>query len=183
MIHDLMQKQTGSVHYMRVLNTSPERYLQDAQLAKKEIYLEDFLQQHQHFSRFFDYVDGLLGLKVEATMERIASCLAKKWQKPYSRMCEYNKSRIAITLVWATHQCIWGYRVPACLISIKHLQWEDGMVLNLFQQARPKITKNGKTFTKFYQTDILGRTNLVDQKQKSGIRTQPIKWTHILQAQ
>ena len=63
----------------------------------------------------------------------IASCLATKWQKPYSRTCGYFKSRFAITLVRATHQCIRGYRVPDHKISVQRPQWEDSDGLKLFR--------------------------------------------------
>ena len=36
---------------------------------------------------------------------------AKKWRQPYSRMCGYVNSRIAITLVRATHRCIRGVQI------------------------------------------------------------------------
>ena len=54
-------------------------------------------------------------------------------QKPYSETYGYIKSRIAITLVWATHLCIWGYRVTAHKINVHQLQWKDGAGLNIFR--------------------------------------------------
>ena len=65
-------------------------------------------------------------------LKRIAIRLTTKWQKPYSRTCGYFKSRIAITLVWATHLCIQGYKVMEHWISMQIPQWEDSAVLNLF---------------------------------------------------
>ena len=53
--------------------------------------------------------------------------------------CGYVKSRVAITLVRATHQCIRGSRVPAHRISVKRPQWEYGAGLNLFGWG-PQIT-------------------------------------------
>ena len=67
------------------------------------MYLEAFLQQRRHLSPFFDSVDGLLGVEATATLKRIASRLATKWKQPYSKTCGYVKSRVAITLVRATH--------------------------------------------------------------------------------
>ena len=66
-------------------------------------------------------------------LKRISSCPATKWWQPYSRMCRYVKSRIAITLVRATHWCIWGSGVPAHRIGVQRPQWEDGAKLNLFR--------------------------------------------------
>ena len=76
---------------------------------------------------------GLIRVEAEATLKRIASHLTQKWKEPYSRTCGYVKSRVAITLVPATHCCIQGGRVTASLISVTCLQWEDSAGLHLFK--------------------------------------------------
>ena len=91
------------------------------------------LQQRRHFSPFVTSVDGLLGLEATATLKRIASRFSSKWRQYYSKTCRYVKSRIAITLVRATHRCIRGSQVPAHKISVQRQQWEDGAVLELFR--------------------------------------------------
>ena len=70
------------------------------------MYLEVCIQQRRHFSPFVASVDGLMGVEATATLKRIASRLATKWKQPYSKTCKYVKSRVAITLVRATHLCI-----------------------------------------------------------------------------
>ena len=112
---------------------TPERCLEEAERGKKKMYLEDFLHQRQHFSPFVASVDGLLRVEATATLRRIASRLASKWKQPYSKTCGYVKSRIAITLVQATHRCIRGSRVPAHKISVQRPLWEDGAGLALFR--------------------------------------------------
>ena len=97
------------------------------------MYLEACLQQRRHFSPSVASVDGLLGLDTTAILKRLASCLSTKWKQSYSKTCEYVKSRIAITLVCATHCCIRGSRVPAHRISVQRPQWEDAAGLNLFR--------------------------------------------------
>ena len=97
------------------------------------MYLEAFLQQRRHFSPFVASVDGLLGVEATATIKRIASRLDIKWRQPYSRTCGYVKSRIAITLVCATHRCIRESRVPEHRISVQRPQWEDGAGITLFR--------------------------------------------------
>ena len=84
----------------------PENCLHEAEWVKKKIYLEDYLQQRWYFSPFVASVDGLLGVEATATMKMLASRLSTKWKQSYSKMCGYVKSRIAITLVRATHRCI-----------------------------------------------------------------------------
>ena len=126
---------------MRVVNTdakshmakSLEKFLQEAERGKKRMYLAACLQQRRHFSHFVASVDGLLGVEATATLKRLASRLAIKWKQPYSKTCGYVKSRIAITMVHATHFCIQGSRVPAHQISVQQPQWEDCAGLNLFR--------------------------------------------------
>ena len=141
LIRDLWQQGTDSVHDMRVVNTDalthrkkdPEKCLHEAERGKKKMYLEACLQQRRHFFPFFASVDGLLGVEATATLKRIASRLATEWRQPYSKTCGYINSRVAVTLVRATHLCLRGSWVPAHRISVKRPQWEDGVGLNLFQ--------------------------------------------------
>ena len=91
------------------------------------------LQQRRHYSPFVALVDGLLGVEATATLKRIASRLATKWRQTYSNTCGYVKSRVAITLVRATHRCLRGSRVPAHQISVQRPKWEDGAGLNFFR--------------------------------------------------
>ena len=126
---------------MRVVNTdaltyqlkAPEKCLHEAEKGKKKMYLEACLQQRRQFSPFVTLVDGLQGVEATDTLKRIASRLATKWNQSYSKTCEYVKSRIAITLVRATHRCIQGSRVTAHRISVQQPQWENGVRLNLFR--------------------------------------------------
>ena len=81
----------------------PEKCLQEAEKAKKKMYLEACLQKCRHFLPFVASVDGIMEGEAADTLKRIASHLATKWLKPYLRMCEYVNIRIVITLVQATH--------------------------------------------------------------------------------
>ena len=80
---------------MRVVNTdskshsakTPEKFLQEAERAKKKIYLESCLQQRRHLYTFVASVDGLLGVELMATLKSIDILLAKKWRQPYSSTC------------------------------------------------------------------------------------------------
>ena len=109
-----------------------EKCLQEAERVKKNMYLEACLQQRRKFLPFVSSVDELLGVEATATLKRIDSDLTTKWRQPYSRTYGYVNSRIFITLMWATHRCIRGSRVPAHNISVQHLQWEYGTKINLF---------------------------------------------------
>ena len=48
--------------------------------------------------------------------------LYQKCKELYSCTCRYVKSRVAITLVRATHHCIRGVRVPASYTSVTRTQ-------------------------------------------------------------
>ena len=99
----------------------------------KKMYLEACLQKRRQFSLFVASVDGLLRVEETATLKSIASRLATKWWQPYSKTCGYVKSRVAITLVRATHRCLRGSHVPANQISVQQTQWEDRSGLSLFR--------------------------------------------------
>ena len=126
---------------MRVVNTDSLTYLEkalekclhEAEKGKKRMYLEACLQQRRHFYPFVASVDGMLGVEATDTLKRIASRLATKWRQPYSKTCGYIKSRVATTLVRATHRCLCGSRVPSHRIIVQRPQWEDGLGLNLFR--------------------------------------------------
>ena len=93
LICDLCQNGTDSVHNTRVVNTdakyhsekTPKKCLEEAERAKKKMYLEACIQQRRHFLPLVSSVDGLPGVEATATLKRIASRLAKKWRQPYSR--------------------------------------------------------------------------------------------------
>ena len=74
---------------MRLVNTddksywenSPEKCLGEAEKSNKKMYLERCLQQRRHLSPFVASVDGLPGVESKATLKRISSRLASKWQQ------------------------------------------------------------------------------------------------------
>ena len=141
LIRYLCQQGTDSVNDMSVVNTDAlthrtkdlEKSLHEAERGKKKMYMEACLQQSRHFSPFVASVDELLEVEATATLKRLASLLATKWKQSYSKTCRYINSRIAITLVRATHRCIRGSQVPAHRISVHRPQWDDGAGLNLFR--------------------------------------------------
>ena len=71
---------------MRVMNTDaklhrtkdPDKFLQEAEMGKKRMYLEACLQQRRHFSPFFASVDGLLEVEAMETLKRLASRLSNQ---------------------------------------------------------------------------------------------------------
>ena len=130
-----------SIHGMHVVNTdaisyqskTPEKCLDTTEHENKRNYPNTCLNEHRKLTPFVESVVGLLSVKAEATLKRIARCLAQNWKEPYSHTCRYVKGGSEITLVWATHRCTRGARVPASSISVTLTQWEDGSGLYLFR--------------------------------------------------
>ena len=110
----------------------PEKVLASQEKSKKRKYLEKCLQQRRHFTPFVVSTDGMLGREANTTLKRVALKLAAKWQKPYSQVCGFVKSRMSIAIVRATHQCLRGSRIPTAQISCRPL-WEDGAGLSLYE--------------------------------------------------
>ena len=69
----------------------------------------------------------------EAYCQRLASKLADKWQKPYSSVMGYVKSRLSIALVRAVHLTIMGSRIPATKIGRRRPLWEGAAGLALYR--------------------------------------------------
>ena len=113
------------------LRTS-EKCLATAERENKPKYLDSCLQQRQHFSPSEELVYSLLGMETEATLKRLVSRLPTKWKQPYSRTCGYVQSRVAITLIRATHCCIRGSQMPAIQISVQRPQWGNGAGLSAY---------------------------------------------------
>ena len=62
------------------LSINPKKCLETSYEEKKSNYLVACLKQRRHFTPFVVSVDGLLGIKEEATMKGIASILVTKWK-------------------------------------------------------------------------------------------------------
>ena len=80
-----------------------------------------------HFTPFAVSADGLYGKEADALMKRLAKLLADKWQRPYSQVCGWIKSRLAIAICRAVHLCLYGSRVTEHRRPI----FEDGAGLTL----------------------------------------------------
>ena len=126
---------------MRVVNTNavsyqsktPEKCMETAWREKKRKYLNYFLNERRHFTPFVNLVGEIMGVEAEKTLKCITSHLTQKWQEPYSRTCWYVKSRVAITLVQATHRCIRGSRVLTSRIIMTRPKWEYGTGFHIFR--------------------------------------------------
>ena len=102
---------------------------------RKKKYLEHCLQQRCAFTPFVISVDGLLGYEANNLLKRLAVHLSEKWQKPYSVICGFVKSRVSLACVRTTHPCLRGSCTPFRSIS-REIQWEDGAGTGLYRIDR-----------------------------------------------
>jgi hypothetical protein len=86
----------------------PYKVLARHEKEKKEKYVEHCLAQRRHFTPLVFLVDGLRGTEADAATKRLASRLAAKWKRTYSEVCEFVRSRIAITFVKTRSLCLRG---------------------------------------------------------------------------
>ena len=88
----------------------PQKAIARQETAKKDKYVPPCLKRRRHFTPLVFSVDGLRGVEATAACNRVASCLAKKWQRPYSELCGYVRSRISLALARTTSLCLCGPR-------------------------------------------------------------------------
>ena len=99
-------------YYVSYIQKTPEKSLQTAEREKRCKYMGACLQKFHHLQPFIISVDGRMIIEAEATLKFLTRQLAAKWRQPYSPTCVYIWSRVAITMMCATHRCIWGSHVP-----------------------------------------------------------------------
>ena len=129
-IFDVQVTDTDQPSYLRM---DPKKALETLAAAKKNKYLSACLLQRRHFTPLLISVDGLMESEGEAYCQRLASKLADKWQKPYSSVMGYVKSRLSIALVRAVHLTIMGSRIPATEIGQRRPLWEGAAGLALYR--------------------------------------------------
>ena len=85
--------------------------LRSREVVKKNKYSRACAHYRRDFVPFVASADGLLGREADAFLQRLASQLALKWNRPYPPVCGYVRARIALSLVRASHLCIRGSRL------------------------------------------------------------------------
>jgi hypothetical protein len=100
--------------------------LRQHEQEKKNKYLGPCIKARKHFTPFVVSTDGMLGPEAKKTLQRASGKIAKKWNKPYSQICNFVKTRISIGIIRASHLCIRGSRVPLKAICPRNPYWEDG---------------------------------------------------------
>lgn len=91
--------------------------LRSREKAKKNKYARPCAAQRRDFVPFAVSADGLFGQEAKSFVQRLASSLAVKWDRPYPPVCGYINARLAISLVRASHLCIRGSRCSTTSIG------------------------------------------------------------------
>ncbi len=122
---------TAAYNVLTNWKQDPHKVLARHEKEKKDKYVEPCLARRRTFTPLVFSVDGLRGAEASAASKKLASRLSAKWKRAYSEVCGFVRSRLAITLVRTTSQCLRGARDPTARAS--HATWETGAGLALYQ--------------------------------------------------
>ena len=74
------------------------------------MYGEACLERRRSFGALVYSVDGMPCKEAKAFERRIASLLASKWERPYSEMCGFVRTRISVAIVRSNTLLLRGAR-------------------------------------------------------------------------
>ena len=130
-------RQQTALFDVRIVDTDAKTYrakdphavLASHQQRKKRKYLGTCQEARRSFTPLVYSVDGLMSAETQAAIKPLASLLSTKWNKPYSEVCGYVRSRQMLALVRTTHLCLRGARDT----SDQQLRprWKGGAVVTL----------------------------------------------------
>ena len=89
---------------------SPQAVLCSAEAEKKRKYVEACLARHAGFTPLCFSIDGMLGKEADFFLRRLADLLSAKWERPYSMVTGWVRSRLSFAVLQATMLCVWGSR-------------------------------------------------------------------------
>eukprot|EP00957_Ditylum_brightwellii_P084399 6418144-Ditylum_brightwellii.AAC.1 len=69
-------------------------------------------------------------------LKQISRKLAEKWDCSRSYVANYVKTTMSLSIVRATHHCLWGSQVPLSSMSTHRSSCEDGAGIGLLQSAQ-----------------------------------------------
>ena len=88
------------------------KVLRQHEAKKKKKYNELCLAHRRTFTPLVFSVDGLHGPEATAATKRLASLLAKKWNRAYSELVGYDRFRLSVALVRSSSRCLRRDRDP-----------------------------------------------------------------------
>ena len=110
---------------------SAKKCLARHETEKKKKYLDACLGNCRTFTPLVYSIDGMCGPETAAFGKRLAAKLAEKWQRPYSEVCGYVRSRLSVSLARSTSLLLRGSRQHYA--ESRDPTWEGGSGLSLYR--------------------------------------------------
>ena len=107
-------------------NRSPRDVIKSAENEKKAKYTRACEERRAQFTPLCISVDGVLGSEAEVFVKRVADGLSRKWEKKYSEVIGWIRTRLCFAVLRATILCLRGSRT-----KWRSLRVEDGAALDL----------------------------------------------------
>ena len=96
---------------------------------KKKKYADKCAERRRDFTPLCFTSDGVLGGEADAAVKRVSGLLAKKWNRSYSDVCGFVRSRMSLALARSTTMCLRGARDPSS--RVRGAGFVDGVALSL----------------------------------------------------
>ena len=133
-VRGVWQSQSTSIFDVRVVDSDAPSYtgkpplqvLKTAERDKKNKYGEACNSIHCSFTPLCMTVDGLLGSETHTFLKRMADKLSIKWDRPYSTVIYWLRTRLSFALLRATNLCVRGTRA-----KIRTINLEDGAEITI----------------------------------------------------
>ncbi len=91
-------------------NSTSAKVLENAAKRKRDMYGEACLERRRSFGALVYSVDGMPCKEAKAFERRIASLLAAKWDRTYSEMVGFVRTRISVAIVRSNTLLLRGAR-------------------------------------------------------------------------
>jgi hypothetical protein len=138
-VHGFWKRGTTTIFDIRITDTDawsnrgmdPAKILRRHEKEKRDKYLDLCLARRRHFTPLVFSVDGMRGGEAQAASKRLASRLSTKWNRTYSEVCGFVRSRLSVALARSTSLCLRGSRDPSS--RKPSYQWESGTGLGLYR--------------------------------------------------
>ena len=127
---DVRVMDTDAKSYKRY--TDCKKLLEAAAKEKKDKYLEACLERRRSFAPLVYSVDGMAAKEARAFEKRIASLLATKWDRRYSKLCGIVRARMSLAVVRNNTLLLRGTRMGKSAT----FQAEDGAALQGVERLR-----------------------------------------------
>ena len=106
-LFDIRVTDTDAQSYLR---HAPESVLFQAETEKKQKYSAAATARRAHFTPLCFSVDGLAGSEAVCFIKRLATGLSSRWERSYSEVLCWIRTRLAFAILRATGLCVRGTR-------------------------------------------------------------------------